>query len=583
MDSVEEVKRRLDLVETVSSYINMRKAGRNFKSNCPFHQEKTASFIVSPEKQIWHCFGCGRGGDVISFVMEMEGLEFYDALKLLAERVGVKLEPIDNEAYDEKKKLYDLNNLALRFYQALLNKTKPGEKAKQYLVKRGLKEDILDEFSLGYAVNERDAFSRFLVKKKIPIPLAVKSGLVIQKDHFSANELPIFDRFRGRVMFPIFNQTGAPIGFTGRIMPQFDTGDLAKYLNSSDSPIFNKSFTLYGLNLAKREIMDHDFVILVEGQMDVISSYQAGFKNTVASSGTSLTENQLDLLKRFTNKIYFAFDQDAAGQIATERGVELAVAKGFFIYIILIPKPYKDVDEVVKKDSKLWEKALEEKKEFLDYLFDLYGKTAKTPEERKKVAEKILPWISRVPDPIIKGEWLKKIADSLEISDVYLYEALNKLENKVAGKESPKTSIITKQPKQEEQVKMKILALAFSFPKFLKAQEVNLKEILSDLPIYKKVLFFYHNNDRKDKDNFLANFKEPAFPLAVLEVENDYENADYELAKTELNDLIGFLRQKDKNQILEELNVQIKKAEKQGDIDKVKKLLKELQGVILGK
>ncbi|MDD3774121.1 MAG: DNA primase, partial [Patescibacteria group bacterium] len=510
-------------------------------------------------------------------------LEFYDTLKLLADRAGVKLEHTNQEAYSEKKKLYELNELAMRFFHHVLLKTDPGKKAKNYLIERGIKDETIEEFYLGYSVNQKDALSKFLIKKGIPLPLLIKSGLVIEKDQKIANQLPIFDRFRGRVIFPIFNQTGAPVGFTGRIMPEFDTGDMAKYLNSSDSPIFNKSFTLYGLNLAKREIMDKNHVVLVEGQMDVISAYQAGFKNTIASSGTALTESQLDLLKRFTNRIYFAFDQDDAGRAATERGVELAVARGFFVYIVLIPKPYKDVDECIKADPKKWTEALKNKKEFLDYLFDLYAQKGKTAEERKIIAEKILPWVNKVADPILKGEWLKKIADKLEIAETYLYEALEKILVKNPQDQSKSSEInIAKEP-QEPKIKERVLALGFVFPKLFKNFSKSFEEIFQSDPLYKKVIGFYNKNDHQNKDKFLVTTAGPDFSLAVLEVENDYEIADLELAKAEIRDLINFLKQKDKFVSLENIRRQIKQAEKIGDQEKVKKLLKRLQDIILKK
>lgn len=540
--------------------------------------------MVSGEKQIWHCFGCGLGGDVISFVMQMEGLEFYDALKLLADRAGVKLKQIDNEAYSEKKQLYDLNELAMRFFRHILLNTKPGEKAKDYLKKRNINDDSSEEFQLGYIPNQKDILSRFLVKKKIPVPLAVKSGLVIKKDYAKANELPIFDRFRGRVIFPIFNQSSSCVGFTGRIMPQFDTGEMAKYLNSSDSPIFNKSFILYGLNLAKREIMDKDFAILVEGQMDVISSHQFDFKNTVASSGTSLTQSQLDLLKRFTDKIYFAFDQDQAGQIATERGVELAVSQGFFVYIVLIPKAYKDVDECLQKDPKLWQKALDDKKEFLDYLFLINKSKKNNPSEVKQIIEKILPWVNKIQDPIVKGGWFKKISDNFAITESYLYEALDKVDKTktgdISGNEKNKLS---PDEDQNKQILIKVLALAFVFPKFIKKFSKDLKEIFAKSSLYKKILKFYTNSSNPNKDKFLAKFKDPVFPLAVLEVENDYDNEDLLLAEKEFVDLLFFLKNKTKHSQLEAINAEIRQAEKDNNQEKVKNLLKQIQDVILKK
>ncbi len=578
-DPIEEIKRRLDIVEVVQQYVPLKKAGKNFKALCPFHQEKTPSFFVSPEKQIWHCFGCGRGGDVISFVMEMEGLDFYEALRFLGEKAGVKVEPISKEVYSEKKKLYELNELATKFFQHVLWKTEPGKRALKYLRERGLKDETIDEFRLGYAPNQRETLSRFFLKRKIPIPLAVKSGLVIKKDDPTA-KIPIYDRFRGRVMFPIFNQTGAIVGFSGRIMPHLESDEVAKYLNSPDTPIFNKSFVLYGLNFAKQEIIKKGYVILVEGQMDVISSHQAGFRHTVASSGTSLTEEQLDLLRRFTNKIYFAFDQDSAGQIATERGIELALSRGFLVYIVFIPKPYKDVDECVRANPEKWKEALKKKKNVLQYFFEIYAKEAKTMEERQESAHKILPWLKILPDPILQGEWIKKLSEALQIPEPALYEALAQIEPKVLPRPERQTEE-AKKPKDKEEIQKRIVAFLFVFPELFKPRQKRLKKVLPS-ELYKLWEKFY-NQKAVDKDKFLARQKDSSLALAVLEVENSYSETETEEAGKELDDLLTFLEKEEKEKQIASLQEKIRQLEAQGKIEKVKRLLKKLQDLILGK
>jgi len=580
-DPLEEIKQKVDIVDLISSYISLKKAGRNYKALCPFHQEKTPSFMVSPEKQIWHCFGCGRGGDAISFVMEMEGLEFYEALKFLGEKVGVKVEPLNQEAYSEKKRLYELNEIAAKFFQYVLWKTAPGKKALKYLRDRGLKDTTIDEFHIGYAPNQKDALSKFLLKRKYPVPLLVKSGLVIKKDNPSPKETPIFDRFRGRVIFPVFNQGGSIVGFSGRIMPHLESDNLAKYLNSPDTPVFNKSFVLYGLNFAKQAIMKKGFVVLVEGQMDVISAHQAGFLNTVASSGTSLTEPQLDLLRRFTNKIYFAFDQDSAGQVATERGIELALKKGFLVYVVFIPKPYKDVDECVKSNPKKWEEALSKKRSIIEYFFQIYAKGAKTIEQRKEAAEKVLLWIKVIPDPILQGEWMQKLSSALDIGEPYLYEALQNL-SKDKVKTQPVGGDKAKSSFGKEEVKKRIVAFLFVFPSFYKRSKSKLNRLLKQNKLYNLWFKFYNQKDRV-KDSFLARLKSPELPLAVLEVENDYDQGDKKLAWQEFNDLVQFLYREAKEMQIAKLQRQIKICEKKKDSLCLKKLLRKLQDLIMDK
>jgi len=578
-DALEEIKNKSNIVDIISPYVPLKKAGVNFKALCPFHQEKTPSFMVSPEKQIWHCFGCGRGGDAISFIMEMEGLEFYDALKFLGEKVGVKVAPVHREAYSQKKQLYELNELAAKLFKHILWKTKPGERVLTYLRKRGLKDDTIDQFKLGYAPNQRDILSKFLIKNKFPLPLIVQSGLCIKKDHFSLKEIPIFDRFRGRAIFPIINQAGSIVGFSGRIMPYFEEENIAKYLNSPDSPIFNKSFVLFGLNFAKQEIIKKDYVVLVEGQMDVVSSHQAEFLNTVASSGTSLTESQLDLLRRFSRNLYFAFDKDQAGQIATERGIGLALAKDFNVYIVFVPKPFKDVDECLKNNPKKWKQALEKRKNILEYFFALYAKNAKTIEEQQEAAEKILPFLRMIKNPIVQGEWIQRLSSRLNISEPSLYEALSQIKNK--DKTILKQEIPEKNLKEiHKEIEKRIIAILFIFPAFFRKTKKDLNLFLKNNPLYTIWLKFYNQKSRS-KDAFLGKLKNPALPLAVLEVENDYDRTDRDLAEKELIDLLNFLKKEYKQKQIDILQEKIRICEKTKNLTQLKKLLRELQNIIL--
>ena len=308
---IEEIKSRIDIVELIGSYLKLQKAGANFKASCPFHNERTPSFNVSSARQIWHCFGCGKGGDIFTFVQEIEGAEFPEALKMLAERAGVELRPEDPNLRSEKNRLFQLMEEAAKFFE---NNLRAGEQVLGYLGKRGLSDETIGEFRLGYASEEWRALVQHLAAKGFKFPEMEKAGVAVKRGGAQAitgNSAEYFDRFRGRIMFPIFDYNGRVIAFGGRIFPERENE--AKYVNSPETPLYQKGRTLYGLNKSKQEILKKGECVLVEGYMDMAMSWQGGVKNVVAVSGTALTDEQLKILRRLSEKFISSFDIYEAG------------------------------------------------------------------------------------------------------------------------------------------------------------------------------------------------------------------------------------------------------------------------------
>ncbi len=426
-NQVQEVKDRADIVEIISSYLTLRKAGVNFKANCPFHNEKTPSLMISQERQSFKCFGCGEGGDVITFIEKIEGLDFYNSLKLLAERVGVELKTNsikfgDHEfKADQKTRLFEINEWAKKVYHKILVDHPKAEKARDYLKKRGLSKKTIEEFEIGYAPNSWDFLLRFLLNKKYSEEEIVAAGVGIK-----AERGKVYDRFRGRIIFPINNIMGNTIAFTSRILE--DDGKSAKYINSAESAIYIKGKTIYGLDRAKMAIKEKDLAVLVEGQMDVIACHQAGFNNTVATSGTALTLDQLQILSRYTSTIALSFDGDNAGQTAMKRAIRIALQNDISTKIIYLPKEFKDPDEAIKSDAKIWAEAVKKAKPSLQYWIDSLISAAPemSVDDKKKIAKEILPAIKIAASAIEKEHYIRYLAGKLLISEQSLIAALEK-------------------------------------------------------------------------------------------------------------------------------------------------------------
>lgn len=391
----EEIKQRLNIVDVVGEYVQLKKAGQNYRACCPFHNEKTPSFMVSEDKQIFKCFGCGEGGDVFGFVMKMEGIEFVDALKILAGKAGVELKRQDPKIQSKRNRILETLDLAAKFFNKALTESQEGSIAREYLKKRKIENITQDEFMLGYSPDSWDMLTRFLKKRGYKDEEIVESGLVVRKD----SGLGYYDRFRGRLMFPIWDIHNNVIGFGGRVL----SGDekQAKYINSPQGFVYDKSRILYGINKAKQDIRKEDCVIIVEGYTDVIASYETGIKNTVSASGTALTAEQIDLIKRYTNNMILSFDMDAAGDMATKRGIEMAQVKGMNIKILQLPQG-KDPDECIREDLKNWQKAVESSQSIMDYYFAniLKDLDLEKVEDKKKAAAGLLTQIKNISNKI---------------------------------------------------------------------------------------------------------------------------------------------------------------------------------------
>jgi DNA primase len=554
---LQEIKDRLNIADVIGGYIQLKKAGVNFKAACPFHHEKTPSLIVNPQKQIWHCFGCGEGGDVFGFVKKIENLEFRDTLKLLAEKAGVKLpeyRPADPKIQNEQEQLLRINDFAARFYHEILTKDRRGKEALEYLTRRGLTQKTIEQWQIGFAPEDFHALEAALVKKGASLEDLVKAGVSAKNERGQ-----IYDRFRGRITFPVFNYVGDIVGFSARILK--DTPDIAKYVNSPETLIYQKSKILFGLNFAKNEIRKKDEAVVVEGQMDCIAPHQAGFTNVVATSGTALTSDQLQIISRLTKNLKFCFDADSAGQEAARRAGELALKQGFRLKLIAL-KTAKDPDELIKKSPGLWEKAVSEAVWFLDFFMDKAKQEspADPVEQLHYLSRQVIPLVGFIQDPLEQEHYIKKLNENFGISERTVKEQIKQ----------PK--IIT--PKQQGTgsdkvigfaLEKEILGAALVFPEFL-AQVLN-EPTLDNFedPEIKAVL--QGENGKIDKSSTLA--KEAAF---VVESQLDDLDGNEPALKRQLAKVFALFKINALKRRQIRLQLDIAAAERAGNKSKVTEL-----------
>ena len=424
---IEEIKNRLDIVEVVGSYIKLQKTGANLRAVCPFHSEKKPSLFVSPARQIWHWFGCSAGGDIFKFVMQIEGVEFGDALRILAQKAGVELRKYATaEAahfQTERNRLLEICELTCRFFEKQLEASAVGKEAKQYLLKRGLKPESIEKWRLGYAPDVWQGLSDFLASRNYQKSEIEKAGLGLTSEKGS-----FYDRFRGRIIFPVFDFNSQVIGFGGRIFKEKDKENIAKYVNTPQTLLYDKSRTLYGLDKAKVEIRKKDACIMVEGYMDAIMSFQAGVENVVATSGTALTNLQLKILKRYSNNLLSAFDMDIAGDSATKRGIELAQAQGFNIKVVTMAGG-KDPADIVVENPENWMRMIEGAKSILQFYFEsAFGHfDAKTPEGKREISKVLLPVLKIIPNAIERAHWTQELARKLQVKEEIVEEELKNI------------------------------------------------------------------------------------------------------------------------------------------------------------
>ncbi|MGA8222372.1 MAG: DNA primase, partial [Candidatus Acidiferrales bacterium] len=456
----EKVKQQADIVRVIGEYVRLKKSGQNFTGLCPFHQEKTPSFAVHPVKQIYHCFGCGAGGDVFKFVMEMEKSPFPDALRTVAEKCGIPIprqrerSPEERRENQQRSALVEMHREAAAFFARQLHDSPEGKVAMAYLEDRGLDRESMKRFGLGFAPSSGDAALRFL-KSKYPENLLDVSGLVSRDQGGRA-----YDRFRRRIMFPISNESGKVMAFGGRAMGD----DMPKYMNSPETAIYSKSNVLYHIDRAKEALRQSDFAILVEGYMDAIAVARAGIANVVASCGTSLAEPQIKLLGRFTRRVVVNYDPDTAGQVATERSLTLLLEKEFDVRVLALPGG-ADPDKFLKEQgAEAYRKLLAQAPPYLDYLIGRARHMDRTSAAGKVAALNFLmPYVQRLPNRLLRSEWASRIASELRVDEPVLRESLRIAAAERRSEVKPKAELLGPAVKPAERQLIRMLVEAEGF------------------------------------------------------------------------------------------------------------------------
>ncbi|MFH1777750.1 MAG: DNA primase [Candidatus Omnitrophota bacterium] len=421
---INEIHHRCNIVEIISEYIPLKPAGRNFKALCPFHNEKTPSFVVNTDKQIFHCFGCGAGGDVISFVMKYEKLEFPEALETLAKKNGIATATTEktDKSTSLRTKIHKINEIAAGFYVDILRNKNIAQPARRYLKERQLNDDTTSEFRIGYAPGGWDSFFTFAKSKGQTQELLERAGLIIQGklDGF-------YDRFRDRIIFPIFDIQGKIIAFGGRVLDD----RLPKYINSPDTIIYRKSRNLYGLNKTKDYINREDYVVIVEGYLDLLTSYQNGIRNIVASLGTALTHEQVRILKRYTHNVVMIYDADEAGEMATLRGLDILIEHGMNVKVALLAAGLDPDSFINQRGSAEFLECIKRAKSLLEYKLELLLSkyNINIPEDKTEIANQMLLTIKKIDNEVLKHEYVRKLSRAVSVNEEFLLRQLRKTNN----------------------------------------------------------------------------------------------------------------------------------------------------------
>jgi DNA primase len=579
MDAVEEIKSRLSVEEVIGDYIELKRAGRNFKGLSPFSAEKTPSFMVSPEKQIWHDFSSGKGGNIFSFVMEMDGVDFKTALELLARKAGVDLSEFDKKrgTYQKTKdEMIKATELAAKYYQHSLLSNK---QALNYAVnKRGLNKQTIADFKIGYSPADGQALATFLKKRSIDEQMAKKAGLIINSYKGSR------DMFRGRLMVPLADISGNIIGFTARQLE--NDPNSPKYINTTATAIYDKSRHIFGLHLAKDAIRQTGFVVIVEGNLDVITSHQYGVKNVVATAGTAMTKDQIKILLRFTNDIRLCFDQDQAGITAAERSIAVAQGAGAQLSIISIDGA-KDPDELIRKDLESWQKAIDNPVYSIDWLIERYLNKfdIKSANGKKQFTDTILQTVNRLEDPVEKEHYYKKLAQITEVSLEAVKQKSAEQRFAAEPKKIPKkTDPINTMPDKyiyEDQ----LLSLLVSNPTTRRLMETEKGGLVFHTPERQRVYEYLETNpqvsltpeipeDLKDVEDYVK--------ILVFKAENPVDSIkrDSNDRLRELKDLVKKLKADNKKEKINKLTQQQKELQEKGQIDAALLITEQIRDIL---
>jgi DNA primase len=592
---VEEIKNRLSIVDVLGGYIRLEKAGVNFRARCPFHNEKTPSFVVSEEKQIWHCFGCQKGGDIFKFVMEMEGLEFKEALKLLAEKAGVELKRFDGKTEAKKNRIFEILELTTKFYEYQLWEGPGKNKILSYLRERGIKDETIKNFRLGYAPKGWENILNFLVSRGYSVEEIERAGLLVKKTN---NQQPttnnvvggklsvvssFYDRFRERIMFPIADTNGKVVGYSARVTPGQDEKQ-AKYINTPETEVYHKSKILYGIDKAKNETKQQNFVLLVEGNLDVIAASQAGIKNVVAVSGTALTPEHLRIIKRYANKVKLCFDMDKAGEAATKKSLKLCFKEEVAADVVELPSG-KDAAELSKNNPDEMKKAVEKSEDAMAYYLrkNLSKYDKKEVDGKNRIAEELLDMIGSLTNELSKSHWIKKLSEALETKENVLTDMLKKASIKnTIGKTSSSGGTInaeTFSPKSKEETLIQemiglMLVYAEVWEKAVAEEQEN--------PIFQKNVllnFIEKNGERLNfsfdnllkflEDETLKNQAEKIFfeKKYQFDLNNNVEEIIVKEPVVEFSRLLAEIKREEQRMLLEKIERDLKIAEEKKDKD----------------
>jgi len=591
MDPKDEIKAKLDIVAVIGDYLELKPAGMGgFRAVCPFHAEKTPSFHVSVDRQIFHCFGCGEGGDIFTFVQKMEGMDFPEVLMHLGKKAGVEVKRFSTAEGNVKQRLMLMHDLATAFYKKVLLDSSVAQTARTYLSNRGIDASLIETFELGYAPDDWSLLSDFLLKRRFSESELVQSGLSLKKKSGSG----VIDRFRHRIMVPLRDSQGNTVGFTGRVLPGADK-ESAKYMNSPETPIYHKGRLLYGLDLAKRAIKEAGGVIVVEGNLDVVASHKAHVENVVGSSGTALTFDQLELLKRYTQTVIFCFDRDAAGLNAAKKGVTIARALNFDVRALMLSADVKDPDDLVQKKPEAWKKLSVSSVPFMQFLLErtTAGRDVTNVDDKRRIAQELLPALKEIRDVVEQEHWLQKISEILAVDVSVLRKSIDRETTQTAPAPTPSAPSIRKKPTKDEQIFMMLLGEALNDALYRDRifKELDACSFLSTplFDLYKFVKDTYtHAVNTAPKSLFHqvrtaldANpLRETLIDLldqSSLFAEQTLQNLSPEVASEQLTSLFQSVQKANRQQKRQALAQKLRLAETSGDSETTAKLLAELK------
>ncbi len=572
---IEQIKERVGVVELIGEYVKLEKAGSNYRALCPFHNEKTPSFMVNPERNFWYCFGCQEGGDIFTFLQKIEGLEFREALVKLAERANVQLPRLQRRDYQkeksEKEEVWRALELTTEFYQRQLLKNNKARAVIQYLKERGFTWSVIYDFKIGYAPEGWDNLLNYLQERKIKPAVMLKAGLLVEgkAGKMKGQGKSYYDRFRNRIMFPILDASGRAVGYSGRINPAEEGTAVAKYINTPQTLVYDKSRVLYGLYQAKEAIRRSGYAIVVEGNADVVLSHTVGVKNIVAVSGTALTEEQVALLKRYTDKVMLAFDMDEAGRKATERSLAVCLRNDLEVKVILLAERYKDVGDVIQDKPRRWPEFIKKALPVMEYYFDtLINEESISDIRRKKlVIRKLIGIIANIADPVERSYWLKKLAARTAVEEALLTDLLKKVKLKdvqkdIEGKKAEEgqsfKSFREKEADRYSVLQCRLLGLASEFREELKDE---LRSFTAENYLSPMFLTLFENVRRESVDKEQENL----LNKCVLELKYKKEGDD--LLEVEIKP------QREWTLVLEEMD----KIKKQARIKAIQKKLRLLE------